>query len=148
MDKDGILEKLEEVTDKAASIAIRKGMPIPGKKGTYVGSVLIEKNSKGFYDLLSIGGKTLYRDISVFDVAIIVAQRYNDQEFGAIKSVLELEEVYSKNHTEMLYYLHCLKGAKKKNDYSRMSILEDKFQTSEARAKVARDKISFFKRMK
>lgn len=148
MNRDGMLSRLDEVTDKAASIAIRENMPIPGKKGVYVGSAFIEKNNKGFYDVLSIGGKPLYNDIVVFDVAIIVAQRYSNKEYSAIKRVLDLEEIYSKNHTEMLYFLYCYKGAKKKKDYSRMAILEDKFSTSEAKAKVARDKISFFKRVK
>jgi hypothetical protein len=148
MNRDGMISQLDKATDKAASIAIRESMPIPSKKGVFVGSVFIEKNSKGFYDVLSIGGKLLYPDIAVFDVAIIVAQRHSNEEHSVIKKVLDLEEVYSKNHTEMLYFLHCYKGAKKKRDYSRMAILEDKFSTSEARAKVARDRISFFKRMK
>ncbi len=148
MDRNGILEQLDKVTDKVASIAVRNGMPISTKKGVFVGNAFIEKNNKGFYDILSISGKSLYKDIAVFDVAIIVAQRYNNDEFSAIKKVLALEEVYSKNHTEMLYFLHCYKGAKKKKDYSRMAILEDKFSTSESKAKIARDRISFFKRVK
>lgn len=148
MDRNGMLSRLDEVTDKAASIAIRERMPIPGKRGVYVGSVFIEKNKKGFYDVLSIGGDPLYEDIAVFDIAIIVAQRHTDEEYSAIKRVLNLEEIYTKNHTEMIYFLHCYKGAKKKKDYTRMAILEDKFSTSEAKAKIARDKISFFKRVK
>lgn len=143
-----MLSRLNEVTDKAASIAIRENMPIPDKKGVFVGNAIIEKNSNGFYNVLSIGRKPLYENITVFDVAIIIAQRYNDKEFGAIKKVLELEEFYSKNHTEMLYHLHCYKGAKKKKDYIRMAILEDKFYTSESKAKNARDRITYFKRVK
>lgn len=143
-----MLTKLEMVTDRAATLAIRDGMPIPGKKGLFVGSVVVEKNSKGFYDVTSIGGKSLYTDISVFDVAVIVAQRHTNQEYGTIRHVLDLEEVYYRNHTEMLYYLHCYKGAKKRQDYDRMSILEDRFQIAESKAKNARDKISFFKRIK
>ena len=143
-----MLTKLNVVTDKAANIAIRDGMPIPSKKGVFVGSVIIEKNNKGFYDVSTIAGVPLYQDIAVFDVAIIVAQRYNSEEFGAIKKVLALEEIYAKNHTEMVYFLHCYKGAKKKKEYSRMAILEDKFSTSESKAKIARDSISYFKRVK
>lgn len=148
MNRNSMLTRLDEVTDKAASIAIRDGMLIPAKKGVYVGNVFIEKNNKNFYNLLSINGKLLFEDISVFDVAIIVAQRYSNQEFGIIKKILVLEEIYSKNHTEMLYFLHCYKGAKKKKDYPRMAILEDKFSTSESKARIARDRISFFKRVK
>ena len=148
MNRDGMLSRLDEVTDKAASIAIRESMPIPGKKGVYIGTVVIEKNKKGFYDLSNVNGGLLFEDISVFDVAIIIAQRYNNEEYGAIKRVLELEEMYAKNHTEMIYFLHCYKGARKKKDYGRMAILEDKFATSETKAKIARDRISFFKRVK
>ena len=149
MTRGTLLSKLDLVTDKAANFAIRDGVPIQSsKKGVYVGSTIIEKNNKGFYDISTIAGKLLYADISVFDVAVIVAQRYSNHEYGTIKKVLALEDTYAKNHTTMVYSLHCYKGAKKKMDYERQSILEDKFQTAEAKAKQARDKISFFKRVK
>lgn len=149
MTRGTLLSKLDLVTDKAANLAIRDGVPIQSsKKGVYVGSAIIEKNSKGFYDISTITGKLLYVDISVFDVAVIVAQRYSNYEYGTIKKVLALEDTYAKNHTTMIYTLHCYKGAKKKMDYERLSILEDKFQIAEAKAKLARDKISFFKRVK
>jgi hypothetical protein len=149
MDKTGLLDKLDRATDKAVSVALVRGIPLPvSKKSTMIGTTLIRKNSKGFYDVLSLDGKLLYGDISVFDVAIIVAQRHNAGETGTIKKVLYLEQKYSKHHSDMLTYLHCLKGAKKKNDTERMAILEDKFQIAEMFAKDVRDHITLFKRTK
>lgn len=149
MGRPELLEKLDKVTDRAANFAISHGYPIPmSKKSTLIGNVFVEKNAKGFYDVLKFDRSLLYGDISVFDVAIIVAQRYNASEFSAIRKVLHLEERFSKHHTDMIHYLHCMKGAKKNHDNERMAILEDKFQVSESLAKITRDKISVFKRIK
>ena len=46
----------------------------------------------------------------------------------------------------MIYYLHCMKGAKKKQDNERFVILEDKFHMAEQLAKDTKDKIVGFKR--
>jgi len=149
MERLEILEKLERATDRAATFAISRGYPIPmDKKSTLIGNVFVQKNTKGFYDVLKFDKTPIYEDISVFDVAIIVAQRYNSGETSIIKKVLDLEEKFSKYHTDMIHYLHCIRGAKKNHDHERMAILEDKFQVSETLAKMTRDKISVFKRVK
>ncbi len=149
MERTELLDKLNRVTDKAANFAISRGYPIPiTKKSTLIGNVFVEKNAKGFYNVLKFDKSLIYEDISVFDVAVIVAQRYNTGETAVIRKVLVLEERFSKYHTDMTHYLHCMKGAKKNNDTERLAILEDKFQVSELLAKVTRDKISIFKRVK
>lgn len=144
-----LIAGLDKATDKVVSTAISSGLPLHiTKKTTIVGSTLIEKNKSGFYNVKLMDGRVLYKDIYVFEVAIIVAQRYNLKEFNIIKKVMKLEEKYAKLHMDMKYYLHCIKGAKKQNDFERMSILEDKFQSTELLAKKLRDDISFFKKMK
>jgi hypothetical protein len=149
MSNTGLLEKLEKATDRAANLAIQRGMPIPvSGKSVMIGTTMIEKNSSGTYDVLSFNRLPLYENITVFDVAVIIAQRYNQFEFGVIKKVLFLESKFSKHHTDMLHYLHCMKSAKKQNDTERLAILEDKFQTAELLAKNTRDQISVFKRVK
>lgn len=149
MDRPELIEKLEKATDRAATFAISRGYPIPmSKKSTLIGNVFVEKNSQGTYDVLKFDKTPIYENISVFDVAIIVAQRYNSGETSAIRRVLELEEKFAKYHTDMIHYLHCMRGAKKNHDHERMAILEDKFQVSETLAKMTRDKISVFKRVK
>jgi len=149
MERPEILAKLERATDRAATFAISRGYPIPmDKKSTLIGNVFVTKNAKGFYDVLKFDKTPIYEDISVFDVAIIVAQRYNSGETSIIRRVLDLEEKFSKYHTDMIHYLHCIRGAKKNHDHERMAILEDKFQVSETLAKMTRDKISVFKRVK
>lgn len=147
--RPGLLEKLDKVTDRAANFAISHGYPIAlSKKSTLIGNVFVQKNAKGFYDVLKFDRSPICENISVFDVAIIVAQRYNSGETSAIRRVLELEEKFSKHHTDMTHYLHCMRGAKKNHDNERMAILEDKFQVSESLARMTRDKISVFKRVK
>lgn len=149
MDRSGLLNTLSRATDRATSFAIQRGMPIQvSKKSVMIGDTIIEKNKNGFYDILSFNKSKLYENISVFDVAVIVAQRYNRRESGVIKQVLTLEEQFSKYHNDMIHYLHCMKSAKKKQDVDRMAILEDKFQLAEQRAKDTRDSISVFKRVK
>ena len=149
MNRTHLIEQLDQATDKAASFAIQRGMPIPGSKsGIWVGNTFVKRNKNGFYDIFSLNKDPLFENIMVFDVATIIAQRYTSGEFNTLKKVLDLEYTYSKHHTDMLHYLHCMKAAKKRNDYSTMAILEDKFQISEIRAKRIRDSIVFFKRVK
>lgn len=144
-----LLEKLDRATDRAAGIAISRGIPIPvSNRASLIGNLLVEKNKNSFYDVKTFEGKILYENISVFDVAVIVAQRHTAGETSVIKHVLSLESKFSKHHTDMIHYLHCMKGAKKSRDNERMAILEDKFQVSEQMAKNTRDKISNFKRVK
>lgn len=149
MERSDLLENLNIAANKAATYAIQRGSPLSmDKKSIMIGTTLIEKNDFGTYDILSFDRTLLFKNISVFDVAIIIAQRYNLNEHGIIKKVLILEDKFSKHHTDMLHYLHCLKSAKKKHDLERMAILEDKFQQAEQFAKDTRDRISFFKRVK
>jgi len=149
MDRLGLLDKLDKATDRAAMFAIQRGSPIQmSKKSVLIGNTFIEKNTYGSYNVLGFDKSILYEDISVFDVAVIVAQRYNVNELGVIKKVLSLEERFSKYHNDMIHYLHCMKAAKKKQDADRMAILEDKFQLAEQHAKDTRDRISIFKRVK
>jgi hypothetical protein len=149
MNRSDLLDRLDKVTDRAASFAIQRGMPIPmSKKSVIIGAAVIEKNDCGFYDVMSVDKDMLYENISVFDVAVIIAQRYNRRESGVIKQVLTLEEKFSKYHNDMIHYLHCMKTAKKAKDAERMAILEDKFQLAEQKAKDTRDSISIFKSVK
>lgn len=148
MDRASIIEKLDKATDKAASFAIQRGMPIPNKTDTWVGNTIVKKNSNGFYDILSLDKEILFKDISAFDIATIIAQRYTSGEFKTVEKVLKLENEYSKYRTNMIHYLHCMKGAKKRRDYDTMTILEDKFQISEIRAKTTKNNIAIFKRVK
>ena len=48
----------------------------------------------------------------------------------------------------MTHYLHCFKGAKKRKDYDRMAVLEDRFRMSEMAAKSVKDKLHTYKRVK
>ena len=85
----------------------------------------------------------------MFCEAIIIREVYNI--IGNMSSLNKgslLENKFSKYHTDMIHYLHCLKGAKKRHDIERMAILEDKFQVSETLAGSIRDRISVFKRVK
>jgi len=149
MDRPELIDKLDKATERAASMAISRGNPIRmSKKSTLVGNTFVEKNNDGFYDVILPNKDKLYEDLSVFDVAVIIAQRYNSGDTSTIKKVLSLEGRYAKYHNDMLHYLNCLKGAKKKHDIERMAILEDKFQVAETLAKGARDSITNFKRIK
>jgi hypothetical protein len=148
MERAELLEKLGRATDRAATFALQRGVPVPiSKKSVLIGNVFIEK-SKQSYNVVALDYTRLYEDISVFDVAVIIAQRYNAGEISAIKQVLLLEDKFSKYHTDMVHYLNCMKSAKKNNDNERLAILEDKFQVAEILARDVRDRISSFKRIK
>lgn len=147
MNRPELLEKLNRATDKAASLAIERGIPIPKQTtSAWVGKTLIKKNKSDFYDIYSLDNKLLYKDISTFDIATIISQRYSAGQFKAIENVLELENSYAKHRTDMMHYLHCMKAAKKRRDYDTLAILEDKFQLSEQRAKNTKSNIVIYKK--
>lgn len=149
MNRTVLLDKLDKATDKAVSFAISCGDPIRmSRKSTLIGNTFVEKNKDELYDVILPNRVVLFKDISVFDVAVIVAQRYNAGETSSIKKILAQEEVFVKHHNDMLHYLNCLKSAKKRHDLERMAILEDKFQVAELLARNARNSISLFKRVK
>lgn len=149
MPRTDLLDKLDRATSRAVTTVIGRGIPLTvSKNSTLVGNLFVQKNQKGFYNVLTLDKRILYEDISLFDIAIILAQRHADGDISVVRRVLVLEERYSKYQTDMLHYLNCLKTAKKNHDLERMAILEDKFQVSESLAKSIRDSISFFKRVK
>ena len=149
MNKKRLLDKLDKATDRGTQLAISRGYPIQlSKTTTLVGNAYIEKNNKGLYNILSATKTMLYEDISIFDIAVVIAQRYTSNEPSIIKKILTFEESFIKYHTDMIHYLNCLKGARFKHDLERMAILEDKFQVAETFAKKARDSILNFKRVR
>jgi hypothetical protein len=149
MDKIRLVKELDTATNLAASIALKKGVPIPiSKKSTLVGNLLIEKNKNGFFNIVNSSKTVLHKDISVFDVAMIVAQKYISKDFSSIKKVLYLESRFVKYHIDMTHYLHCMKSAKKKKDIERFAILQDKFQTAEMLAENIKNNLNVFKTVK
>jgi hypothetical protein len=149
MDRSKLIDNLDKATDKAASNAIESGFPIHNTTSSaWVGKTFIKKNRNGFYDIFSLDKKVLFKDITVFDVATIIAQRYTSGELRTVERVVKLESEYSTYRTNMMHYLHCIQGAKSRKDYDTMAILEDKFQMAEIRAKRIRNDIAIFKRLK
>jgi hypothetical protein len=147
--KAELMDKLDKATSRGAQLALTKGYPMKMSSNiTLVGNTVVEKNSADLFNIISPNKEMIYENISIFEVAVIIAQRYNSGELSVIKKVLALEEKFSKYHTDMIHYLNCLKGARKKHDIERMAILEDKFQVAETYAKGTKDSIFIFKRVK
>lgn len=149
IEKDILLEKLNTALDRATLISIQKGLPISlSKKISLVGNFCVEKNENGFYNVITLDRSIIFENISAFDIAVILAQKYNSGDMKSISEVLELEKKFSKHHVDMIHYLACMKQCKRKNNFEKLSILEDKFQTSELQAKNIKDKLASFKRIK
>lgn len=144
-----LINNLEKATTRAAQLVIQSGYPISISKNlTIVGNLFIEKSINKSYKVLLSDKSILFDNISVFDVAIILAQQYKRGHISAVKQIIYLEGKYLKYHNDMIYYLHCMKGAKKTHDNERFFILEDKFYMAEILAKNIKDKIIFFKKIK
>lgn len=149
MERAALISQLDRATSKAMMLAIQRCSPIPiNRNRVVVGNICVDKNKSGFYDILTPDRKHLYKDVYLYEIAIILAQRYAAGDTSAIRKVLALQDRFEKHHLDMLHYLQCMKSAKKKHDIERMAILEDKFQISESFAKDIREKMSLFKRVK
>lgn len=146
MEKLKLLRNLDKATDKAAVLTIKAGLtPDLSKKYTLINDVYVKKNNNGYYDIMNLHKEAIYKNISLFDIAITIAQKYTNGDRYSIRKILFLENKFFKHYTDMLHYLNCMKIAKKNKDYERLAILEDKFQTSELIAKNIRDTISTLK---
>lgn len=149
MYKDRLIEKLDKATDKAVIVALSNNIPLRiSNKSALIGNLRIEKNERGFFNIVSFNGNIIFENISLFDIAVIIAQKHANGETSAIKRIISLDEKYSKYHLDMLHYLHCLKSAKRNGDIERMAILEDKFQMAEIMAKHIRSSLLTFKKTK
>jgi hypothetical protein len=143
MNREKLISNLETATDKAALIfASQKS--ISKKSITGSNKIIIEKNSASRYDVVAHGA-VIAENISTFDIASAVAHQYNLNQKSIIKKILNLDNTFSKYRMDMMHYLHCMTIAKKRKDIERLSILEDKFQLAEERAKVVRNKLMLFK---
>ena len=144
-----LIGDFDNAINKAISIAVSNGVPIRVSKNiTIIGNLIIKKNIEDLYDIMLPNRVILYKDIFLFDVAVIIAQKYKEGEISIIKRVLMLEEQFVKYQNDMIHYLNCLKGARKRHDIERMTILEDKFQIAEIMAKNLKNNILIFKRLK
>ena len=146
--KEKLLVSLDTAIRQAAAKAISKSEPIGDKNSCIVGSLSVKKNDSGLFEVLNVNKEVLHTNISLYYVAVLVAQKFIAGHRTQIKEILELENSYQKFHNDMLHYLHCYKVAKTRNDTGRMSILEDKFQMSEQHAKKIKEKLDFYKRSK
>ena len=149
MNKNNLIDKLDKATNRAVALAIDNKMPLPITKNTsVVGNLLVEKNKNGLYNVLTMSRRPVFEDIMVYDVAVILAQRYVGRDNATMTRILDLEKRYAKHHTDMVYYLYNLKSSLKRHDYERALILEDKFKVAEAHAKQLKDQLILFKKIK
>lgn len=146
IDRVALIKQLKDATDKAASFVIQRDVLPSTRPGECIGNTIVRRNKNGFYDIFSLDNALLFENIIALDIATIIAQRYTSCEFSALKKVIDLETVYAKHRTDMLHYLHCMQAAKRRNDFTTLAILEDKFRISEVRASRARDSIVFYRR--
>jgi hypothetical protein len=135
---------LDKTTTDVVASAIMNCNPLPiTRRKVLVGINVIRKNRNGRYDIIAIDKSILFKDILVFDVAVIVSKNIN-KENNVIRDVLKLERDYEKHANDISNYINCYKKAKEKNDYDRLAILEDKIQISECEITIAKSRISKF----
>jgi hypothetical protein len=144
--KQAILKKLDQATDRLVSDVIKQGLPLPiSGKIVLVGNVYIRKNKDGTYDILRLNKTLIETNIYSYITALVLAQKYNIDDFSNIKKILYLDTRYSKYHSDVLNYTRCLRTARKNNDIERCSVLEDKIAEAELRAKSFLNQISIYK---
>jgi len=144
--KQALLKKLDRATDRVVSVAVKQGVPLPiSEKIILVGNVYIRKNRNSTHDILRLNKSLLETDIYSYNAAIIIAQKYNIDDYANIKKILYLDNRYSKYHTDVLNYTRCLSSAKKNNDFERCLVLEDKLAEADLQAKNLLNQITAYK---
>lgn len=141
-----LVDRLDVATSRAIELARKSGLPLRiDKKVTLVGNFFINKNSNDLYDILDFSKKVVAPDVSCHDTAVTVCQRLTVNEHITADKILKLDQRYSLYRTEMIIFLHCIKGARKNKEYDRIAVLEDKFANVELMARAIKNDIGLFK---
>lgn len=141
-----ILDKLDRITNAAAIAISGSGSPLClSRDACFVGNFAVKKNKNDLYDITTIGGLSLYSDISSFDIAVMIAQRYRSGEKSSVNKILSIEKLHAKYYLDAVHYRRCLKLAKANKELERVYILEDKIQNASAMLKNIRQQLEVFK---
>lgn len=148
-DRAELLTMLNNAVNSVTKSAIRENRPIVvSKKSTLVGMLSVEKTDNNLHLIKKhLATESLYTGITLYESAILIAQSYMRGDITSIKEIIEIDNSYTKHHNDMLHHLSCYKTLKLHNNIDRMVILEDKFYMSEELSKLARSKLSRFKRV-
>jgi hypothetical protein len=139
-DREKLLSSLVDAVNKTARIiATNNEISLLNKKQV-INNLTVEIDNNGFYSINNTS-QIIYKNITLLDSAIIIAQRYNKKQNNIINDVIELDKEYSKYCIEMIHYFRCYKRYKKSNDSQRMYILEDRYQLAYQNASMVKQKI-------
>jgi len=118
--KERILKKIEEsVIDSVKRYSVKKT-----KHGYKYHNFLIKKDSYGFYDCIE-NGEPVFECIASFELAILFCYNHLFLHSSDVsKQLQDLNDILSKQKTNMIYYKSCVKKMPERNEILRARINE------------------------
>ena len=144
--KQKVLALLDSALNTVADSTIKSNQPIYiSPSATLLGDIVVERTSANYCIRKSKIKHRLYKDIVLYESAVLIAQAHIARNPIVIREILEIDDMYARHKTNMQHYAACYAVSKKCNDTARMLVLEDKFTMSEEYARQYRTRLVKFK---
>ena len=146
MNRTGLIESLNNITEKIAKKSIREGVPLYiDDSKILVGQITVEKDNDGFYNIYDLSRRCLYEGIGLLATALIIAKVRNTSSRRSLQTIFDLDIQYSKYKTDLIYLTYNLKKSQDRHDYERIDILYDKIQNTKMNMASLSEAIESFK---
>lgn len=115
------------------------------KNKIVVGGYIIVKTDEACFNVYKKNLKNLvYENVFIFDAAIAIVESLNAGYTDRVEKILEAEEAYANNYTEMQMFKNAYKNAME-TDPSNAHAFEDRYVIVKNRAKIALKEIRKFR---
>lgn len=115
------------------------------KNKIVVGGYIIVKTKDACFDIYKKNMENrVYKDVYIFDAAMAIVESLNAGYDDRVKTILEAEEQYANNYTEMQIFKCAYRNAME-TDPDNAHVFEDRFAIVKNRARIALEEIRKFR---
>ena len=128
--------------DRALTSVYKDKTPVAINKHEFVIGDLEIRYNNGLYSVVDKFSKAVvYKDIYIIEAAFLLA-KYNQLHLSnSVKSILILEQQYTKHYLDMQSHANAYNVAKKKEEYDKMEIAETRYACSKLNVVSVRNKL-------
>ena len=143
-----LTHKLENAIKDVIITSINNNEVMPSARGLFIGTCEIVKLKDFTYSIIDLKtNKCIFKSISFFDAAYVIAKRISSNKLRNLKEILALEKEYQWYRANMIHYESCYQISTKNKDFERACILEDKMQHAKSMLKQIKDKMRLFRNL-
>lgn len=141
MNTASVKETLSDAIDRVAARVYEDRVLLAKTDQTLaLGDYSIRKIDKHNYAISKkTTGESVFERVYLLEAALLLAKYLNTNNSQKIKRIIELENRYAKNYTDMVYFSEAHKHARSTGDYERMAVTEDRYVLAKHDAQGAKE---------